>query len=65
MEDDAYELYYVNTQATVLEQEKCQIDGDTTEKQIESMLKTLKKNPEDVEKRVRFRKESRLKNGNS
>ena len=54
MEDDAYELYYVNTQATALEQEKCQIDGDTTEKQIESMLKTLKKNPEDVEKMSAF-----------
>ena len=47
--EETYELYYVNVQTQALEQEKVQIEGDTTEEKIESMLKELKKNPEDVE----------------
>lgn len=49
-----YELYYVNVQTQALEQEEVQIDGDTTEEKIESMLKELKKNPEDVDVRSAF-----------
>ena len=48
MGEETYELYYVNVQTQALEQEKVQIEGDTTEEKIESMLKELKKNPEDV-----------------
>ena len=44
--EGTYELYYVNVQTQALEQEKVQIEGDTTEEKIESMLKELKKNPE-------------------
>ena len=47
--EETYELYYVNVQTQALEQEEVQIEGDTTEEKIESMLKELKKNPEDVE----------------
>ena len=36
-----YELYYVNAKTQALEQEKVQIEGDTTEEKIESMLKEL------------------------
>lgn len=53
-DDENYELYYVNTQMTALEQEERHIDGDTSEQQIESMLKALKKNPEDVEMKSAF-----------
>ena len=49
-----YELYYVNAKTQALEQEKVQIEGDTTEEKIESMLKELKKNPEDVEVKSTF-----------
>ena len=37
--EETYELYYVNVQTQALEQEKVQIEGDTTEEKIESMLK--------------------------
>ena len=40
--EETYELYYVNVQTQALEQE-VQIEGDTTEEKIESMLKELKK----------------------
>ena len=50
--EETYELYYVNVQTQALEQEKVQIEGDTTEEKIESMLKELKKNPEDVEEYI-------------
>lgn len=49
-----YELYYVNVQTQALEQEEVQIDGDTTEEKIKSMLKELKKNPENVEVKSAF-----------
>lgn len=52
--EGAYELYYVNVQTSALEQEEVQINGDTTEEKIESMLKELKKNPEDVEEKSAF-----------
>ena len=33
--EETYELYYVNVQTQALEQEKVQIEGDTTEEKIE------------------------------
>ena len=52
--EEAYELYYINVQTSALEQEEIKIDGDTPQKQIEAMLKKLKKNPEDVEVKSAF-----------
>ena len=57
---ETYELYYVNVQTQALEQEKVQIEGDTTEEKIESMLKELKKNPEDVEVKSTFPKKIKV-----
>ena len=58
--EETYELYYVNVQTQALEQEKVQIEGDTTEEKIESMLKELKKNPEDVEVKSTFPKKIKV-----
>lgn len=62
VKEGEYELYYVNIQTQALEQEEVQIDGDTTEKKIESMLKELKKNPEDVEVKSAFPKGIKVEN---
>ena len=61
MGEETYELYYVNVQTQALEQEKVQIEGDTTEEKIESMLKALKKNPEDVKVKSTFPKKIKVK----
>ena len=58
--EGTYELYYVNVQTQALEQEEVQIEGDTTEEKIESMLKELKKNPEDVEVKSTFPKKIKV-----